>query len=425
MRHVGFQIGPDGTIIPNGEWRDFHPNYCKEQARSMHDPSTLMDFKIVRLTERSDGVTRNQLTVFARLSDAETGVLTHASEGEATNMTGEHAGEGTVADALERAFANMAGVGLRAPGDPCGAVRLEHVSGEEVGDPYVFQAGFQGHGQHLVYTWDFGDGATAEGRSLQRARHGYETAGDYDVTVRVPGRDGAMHSQTIRVHVDDGELDAATCTFTATVSGAIVGEFEGTATVMFDSEGGAAQVTDLTLEAEGFDLSVGLYPSSHRVGAAETTHGTMATAGHGPDVREEAFGFFALQEDYGDFVSVDIEESRIIPWSRLPESLQSATAEMFGGGAGRMAEAMAAMSREDRARYEAQVGDVVVRGTLEGQLTQNGGKLVEALGPAPEQIAFDASFDAGGNTFACDYEGFPERIRQQWEDVRRQMEDVR
>ena len=43
---------------------------------------------------------------------------------------------------------------------------------------------------------------------------------------------------------------------------------------------------------------------------------------------------------------------------------------------------MAATSDEDRAQYEAQVGDVVIRGTLEGQLTPDGGGLIEGCDDA-------------------------------------------
>jgi PKD repeat protein len=202
-RHVGFWIGPDGYVIPDAEWRDARPNYCKRQARYLRAPTQLIDFEIHRNTEKADGVTRNQLWVFARVTDAETGTMTNASEGKATNMTGvQREDEGYVADALEMAFADMGGLNPKAPAGPCGEVRLEHVQGTDVGDPFVFRAGFRGFGKALVYTWDFGDGsAPAEGRSLQVPTHVYEKKGTYEVSVRVRQMSGETSTGTISVDV--------------------------------------------------------------------------------------------------------------------------------------------------------------------------------------------------------------------------------
>ena len=150
------------------------------------------------------------------------------------------------------------------------------------------------------------------------------------MTVRVPGPNGEVHSQTIRVSVDDDEPDFATCTFHGEVQGAISGTFEGTATVSFDSEGRAAQVTDLELETTGFDLNVGLQPA-HRMGAP-VMGSVLSVAGRGQDADEGAFEIFGQQDDYGDYVSVDIRESRVIPWRRMPASLRTRPPRCSAGG---------------------------------------------------------------------------------------------
>jgi hypothetical protein len=187
-QHVSLTIGPDGHAIPSGEWQDLRRNYCKRQARYMRGASTLLDFEIYRNRERLDGVVRNQLFVFARLIDVESGKSIEQREGKASNITGEQrASEGYAAEALEAAFAKMERQ-PKAPDGPCGEVRLKHVEGEKVNDAFVFRAGFRGFGKALVYTWDFGDGSeTAVGRSLQRATHVYDAEGTYEVSVRVEG----------------------------------------------------------------------------------------------------------------------------------------------------------------------------------------------------------------------------------------------
>jgi PKD repeat protein len=77
-------------------------------------------------------------------------------------------------------------------------------------------------GRITSYSWNFGDGSTAEGRE---PRHDYAAAGTYDVTLRVTDNDGASNSVTHQVTTsppDNREPDAdfevsctdLTCTFT-------------------------------------------------------------------------------------------------------------------------------------------------------------------------------------------------------------------
>lgn len=409
-RTVSFLLGPDGRLVPTDEWRDYHPDYCKARARHTRPASSRVSFRIVRNTERHDGRTRNQLWVFGRVADLGTGRYTEASEGEATNMTGvDRADEGWAADALEEAFAGLQ-TPMAAPESPCGEVRLEHVSGREVGDRFVFQAGFQGHGQHLGYAWDFGDGATAEGRSLQRPRHVYADKGTYPVRVTVYGPGDEVHEQAISVQVDDEpEADLATCTFTAEVSGAIQGTFDGTATAQFEGEGSVAEVTDVRLEGGGFQLDFSMYPSGHRVGRLETLSATSANLSIGDDMLE-MFYFPNGTDRVGGHATVQIEESRTISVAQMPPELLLFTLGMAGGGR-EQAEAMLA-DPETRAHFEEQVGDIAVRGVVEGQLFQT--PLIEPF-REPAQVTFRAEFDAGSETLACDPAGFPDRVRAQME----------
>ena len=442
IRHVRLHIGPDGHVIPKPEWRTYHPNYCKQQARYMQETDKVLDFKIIRSTERANGVTRNQITVFARLRDrASDGTLTtlQQREGEATNMTGvQRADEGDVADALEAAYAKLQGLAVQAPASPCGEVRLEHVAGEEEGDDFIFQAGFQGsYGRYLDYTWNFGDGSGPVSGG-KRGRHVYDEEGTYEVSVYVEGENVEPGMATIEVEVEGEDAEPASCTFTAEVSGPISGTFEGKATIAFDSEGGTARATDLTLESEGFDLKVGLRPA-HQVGAAETLEGTMVVASsetpvvntlnentgplQGRKVTNGLFQQFSIQDE-SDFVTIEVQKSRVIRWKDLPKSLRDYSRRMFSRMAGgRAAQPGGAMSPQDRSRYEQQVGDVAVQGVLHGRLKQS--KLITGLVEEAKQITFRAEFDAGGSTFGCDYEGFPQKMEQRLNQVRQQMEQLK
>ena len=424
-RKVSVSLGPDGQLVPTDEWRDYHPDYCEERAREARPASQAVDFVVYQHTEQQGGRTRNQITVTAQVRDLESGISVEQRQGEATNMTGvDRADEGWTSDALEEAFAQLQ-TPMAAPESPCGEVRLEHVAGREVGDDFVFQAGYQGHGQHLGYAWDFGDGAAAEGRSLQRPRHVYSDEGTYPVQVTVYGPDEEVHSQTVQVRVRPSEeANLATCTFRAEVNGAIEGTFEGTATVAFDAEGRSRrgdgpEPGGRRLRPERGPLPV--VPPGRETG---TLRGTMSVAGHGPDVDEGLIGFFAQQEHYGDFVSVEVQESRVIPYSHLPASLRESMTSFVGvANASEQFEAMM-QDPQARAEYEAQVGDVAVRGVVEGQLTQNYGQGLEALQQTPQQITFRGEFDAGGALWGCDPEGALDRMREQWRGASEQIKEL-
>ena len=127
VRRVRLWIGPDGRVLPTPEWRSFHPDHCKEQARYMESSAWLLNLKIFA----EDLGTHN---VAAQVIDVKTGVI------QAQQMSGWTEG---VAGAVNAAW-DALGAEVGAPGDPCGEVRLEHVAGEKVGDEYVFRAGFLG-----------------------------------------------------------------------------------------------------------------------------------------------------------------------------------------------------------------------------------------------------------------------------------------
>jgi len=197
---VGFAIGPDGQLIPTQEWRDYHPEFCKQRSREMLAPESFIEFKVTRTSERLDGAERNQIYVFARLRDAESGKIIEQHEGEATNMTGvDRPDEGDVADALEQAFSKMQ-ASAAPPDSPCGAVPVEHLAGEKVGEDFDFLAGFRGsYGRYLDYTWDFGDGSgpVSVGKN---ATHVYNAPGTYVVSVEVDGEN--MDPATGKVAVE-------------------------------------------------------------------------------------------------------------------------------------------------------------------------------------------------------------------------------
>ncbi|MHA1519013.1 MAG: PKD domain-containing protein, partial [Promethearchaeota archaeon] len=68
----------------------------------------------------------------------------------------------------------------------------------------------------MWYSWDFGDGSTS---ILQNPSHGYDTAGNYTVTLTVTDNDGdfASYTSTITV-VDDIEPNALFAVSNSTVN---------------------------------------------------------------------------------------------------------------------------------------------------------------------------------------------------------------
>lgn len=205
-RRVWVSIGPEGNIIPGAEWRDGHKEYCKQRARETLEPAQRIRFKLNRLTETDAGKTRYQYFVFGGVIDTATGSINHQQEWESSVMQdiGATSGvrENPDADALFALMSEaMDGMPLkpRAMVGPCGEIRLEHVSGSQVGEPIVFQAGFQGsYGRYLNYTWDFGDGSAPEDIG-KRAQHVYARNGTYPVTVTVEGKDVEPSSKTLEV----------------------------------------------------------------------------------------------------------------------------------------------------------------------------------------------------------------------------------
>lgn len=210
-RRVWVSIGPKGNVIPGLEWRSRHPEYCKQRARDTLQPSQQLRFRLARLMETHDGKTRFQYFVFAGVVDEATGAITRQQEWDSSVMQNSDATSGVWespdAEALY-ALMNEAMDGIavnpHALVEPCGDIRLEHVSGSQVKEPISFLAGFRGsYGRYLEYTWDFGDGSAPEDIG-KRARHVYDSNGTYAVTVRVEGENVEPGSRTIDVVIGGG-----------------------------------------------------------------------------------------------------------------------------------------------------------------------------------------------------------------------------
>lgn len=259
---VWVTLGPDGNIIPGGEWRDGHPEYCAQRARHTQTAARLIRFKIHRTSETLDGRTRYQYYVFAGAVDGATGTVTNQREWDSSVMQDASAMANPDAEALyplmNEALDDM---GVH-PGEmvgPCGDVRLEHVSGSQVQEPIVFQAGFQGSsGRYLEYTWDFGDGSPPEDIG-QRANHVYDRSGTYPVTVRVEGEDIEPGSRTIEV-VIGGELAlhfSSRIQMIAPENTRIVSKFESVVPLTMSADGtlqGSAPIRNVEFSHSAADM---------------------------------------------------------------------------------------------------------------------------------------------------------------------------
>lgn len=204
------------------------------------------------------------------------------------------------------------------------------------------------------------------------------------------------------------------CEFIADVSGAISGHFEGKAVVGFDTgtDGRTAKITDLTLESDGFNLKVGLR-SPATVGEAATAKGdAFPVASSRIDVvnrsNEYAEPFIGprfsgneMQKMFGrngdkDFVSINVHKSDVIPWGDLPIVLRRYLADTMG--------------EPEIVGHGEQVGDVTVKGVVEGQLSQT--RLIKGLAEKNQQIHFRARFKAQSEIYECDYDGFAEKMNR-------------
>jgi PKD repeat protein len=113
-------------------------------------------------------------------------------------------------------------------------------------------------GSVASYAWDFGDGATAAGRT---ASHSYATAGTYTVRLTVTDDDGAVATATRSVVVAAAPNQGPTASFTHTESGL---------TVSVDADAADA---DGTVTSYAWDFGDG------QTGTGETASHTYAAAG--------------------------------------------------------------------------------------------------------------------------------------------------
>lgn len=214
-----------GQIIPNKNWRDARPEYCKMQARETATPSQELLFRMhkwrevadtqsVRGLEDQEGTAvRVQYTTEARLVGLNSNGrndVSLPSISEATWMNIQKSryalsapDQQMLTQTLGEAFDDL-NASVRQPTEGCGETRLEHLSGEMVGAPVSFLAGYQGYyGETLNYRWDFGDGNSNDADSKQ-VSHTYEKGGTYEVTVHVSGKYMESGSQSISVTIKDG-----------------------------------------------------------------------------------------------------------------------------------------------------------------------------------------------------------------------------
>lgn len=211
-RYVQVRIGPEGQVMPTRDWQDSHPSHCRSQARETNTPDRILSFKLIRTQEVHEGLTRYQYYTYARILDAESDIIkrqveVESSVGQASDGAGrlmENPDREVLDDAVSYAMQKL-GVDLGMPDDGCGDIRLAHLSGSQVDEPFVFVAGYQNQSvPNMTYEWHFGDGSsTTSGEQL--GQHVYAAKGDYTVTVHVSGEDVRAGSASIGITVKDEE----------------------------------------------------------------------------------------------------------------------------------------------------------------------------------------------------------------------------
>lgn len=104
-------VDEEGTILPNGEWRNENSNYCMEQNRYMRAPVRLVQVQISPTVR----------TVFVRVVDIETSEILKQQEG-----TGD--GDFWLDEAIEEAWNKVEDLNVEQADDPCsGEIEMELV----------------------------------------------------------------------------------------------------------------------------------------------------------------------------------------------------------------------------------------------------------------------------------------------------------
>lgn len=208
---IGVYIDADGFLTPTPAWHEFNEEYCMHYARLKTPATNVLQIQVVKTTETDAGMTRSQYFFSARDIATQTGVINFAEDNTSTVMYDSSQPASGVSNnpdfaAMEENIpalmdALFAASGVGGVADPCGDVRVEHVSGDEVGVPVQFLAGFEGSfGSHLTYTWDFGDG-TAPAELDKTPSHTFNEEGTYTVSVTVTGEAVEPHTGTVEVTI--------------------------------------------------------------------------------------------------------------------------------------------------------------------------------------------------------------------------------
>lgn len=211
---VGVYIDEDGLLTPTPPWHEINDEYCMHYARYKTPSTNLLQIQVIKTTETDEGMTRSQYFFSARNIDTHTSLISFAEDNTSTvmyeasqdssgvtNNPDFEAMEENVPALMDALFANAGVTGIA---DPCGDIRVEHVSGNDVGESVFFLAGFEGgFGTHLTYTWDFGDG-TAPEELDKTPTHVYNEDGTYTVSVTVTGDAVEPLTGTVDVTIGGG-----------------------------------------------------------------------------------------------------------------------------------------------------------------------------------------------------------------------------
>lgn len=213
-RFVYLMIGPKGHIIPDVDWYQGHPDYCKKLARKQKQITNTLNFKIYRLRDKPKygkhaGKMRDQIFVFAQFINPLAGRKVLAQKEVSTTAYGSPRlvmkNHGALYDAVDWSW-NRLPVSVKPPIGPCGEVRVQHISGSLVGESIDFFAGWKGYGKSLDYTWNFGvSGASVTRKGGQYATNEYGKPGNYTVRVRATDKYGRQATGDVKVVIKEND----------------------------------------------------------------------------------------------------------------------------------------------------------------------------------------------------------------------------
>ena len=149
------------------------------------------------------------------------------------------------------------------------------------------------------YSWNFGDGATADTATTPTVSHSYATRGSYNVTLTITNNDGQTDTTTQTVRVDDPPSAALTPSATLTIPGSAV-SFDGTAS----APGAGGTITDYSWNfGDGTTIDTGITATASHTYTAPGVYTVKLTTSDDLGVSDKAAEVITVDQPAAAFTT--------------------------------------------------------------------------------------------------------------------------